>query len=121
MAGGTTFMSNQGLSAGNAYAAPNAHYNVDIVTSSADHTHCDAIARGYGGYTSSPNSVSLGHYTYRNPTCSPGATSWSPRFAGYPGSTQYHGAENNPNISTFDNFVYAWVGWNCTYSDGWIC
>jgi hypothetical protein len=108
-------MGAQGLSAGNGYADGNAHAYVDYVYSAADHTHCDSYSTGYGGYTSSPNSG--GNHTYYNLPCGPGTTTGSA-----PGtSTQYHGAELNPNGSTTDTFSWAVVYYNCVWSDGWIC
>ncbi|HEX6023056.1 MAG TPA: hypothetical protein VFZ00_13735 [Solirubrobacter sp.] len=105
-AGNELFMSNQGLSAGNAYASTSAHTGVWALEGDADHTHCPAVATGYAGYTSSPfsggNSTSFG-------ACGPHYQAWYPSGLG---SVYRHGAEYNPNQSTFDSFVFAIYHWS---------
>lgn len=101
------FMSNQGLSAGNAKASVAAHSGSSVlVYGNSDHSWCPSLARGYAGYTSSPNSG--GNTTvYQGAACGPGYQSASWNTNGY----QWHGAAWNRNVSTFDNFTYATVIW----------
>lgn len=100
------FMSNQGLSAGNAYASLSAHSNVFLIVTSGDHTACPAVATGYAGYTSSP--FSGGRYTaYQSSLCGPGQRAWYPN----PSSSYVRGATYNPNTSTFDFMYYADYAW----------
>jgi hypothetical protein len=103
--GTETFMSNQGLSAGNAKASIAAHTGNPIaVAASSDHTFCPAFATGYAGYTSTP--FTGGHTTFVGPTCGPGVQGWSISSNSY-----MHGAVYNPNISTFDEFAWADFYW----------
>lgn len=106
-AGTFTFMSNQGLSAGNAYASAGSHYYVYQVRTSSDHTSCPGVASGYGGYTSTLNGG--GNFTSYSQCGTYGGT-W------FPNGTQsysFHGAAVNPNVSTFDYIYsgyYEWLG-----------
>lgn len=105
-AGNQTYMSNgQGLGAGNAYASGSSNTGVDLTRGYANHTHCPALAQGYGGYTSSPNGG--GRWTGWS-TCGPYFQEWLPNgTANY----SFHGAEFNPNQSTTDVFNYAEYYW----------
>ena len=99
------FMDEQGLSAGNAKASSSFHTRVYEIEGNANHTHCPAVAQGYGGYTSTP--FSGGNFTaYLN--CGPHYQFWLPHGTA---NTNFHGAEYNPNISTFDFFDYARYYW----------
>ncbi len=100
-------MTNQGLSAGNAFASGGSHYWVNYVSTISDHTSCPGVASGYGGYTSNLNSG--GNFTaYTN--CGTFGGDW------YPSGTQsysFHGAVVNPNQATYDfiyNGLYEWWG-----------
>lgn len=104
-AGYEHFMSNQGLSAGNAYASASAHSGVNGIWGYADHTHCPSYATGYSGYTSTP--FTGGHFTAQGP-CGPGYQGFYPTGLG---SVYVRGAEFNPNQSTFDNFSSATYTW----------
>lgn len=104
LAGAETFMSSQSLSAGNAKASVAAHSGTLGVDAVGDHSFCPALARGYAGYTSSPNSG--GNQTSASTNCGPGyrASSWS-------SGTFWHGAVWNQNISTSDYFSVATFYW----------
>ena len=104
-AGWQTFMSNQGLSAGNAYAAVPAHSGLLAVSGNANHTHCPAVGTGWTGYTSQP--WGGGNYMYWSSSCGPGTVGWT--FSA--GGSYYHGAEYNPNSSTNDQFSWAEWSW----------
>lgn len=100
-----TFMSNQGLSAGNAKASVGANAGSYVVVwGVSDHSWCPSLARGYAGYTSSPN-TSTNTTTYR--VCGPGyqTDAWDT------GGWSWHGAAWNRNVSTFDNFDHAIILW----------
>lgn len=102
--GNETFMGNQGLSAGNAYASFSAHTYITGVVKDANHTACPAVASGYGGYTSTP--FSGGHNTAYT-ACGPGFTAWYPNPVG----SSLHGAVYNPNVQTYSYIYYANYRW----------
>jgi hypothetical protein len=100
------FMSNQGLSAGNAKSSSVGYTDIFLIYGVANHTWCPSVAQGYSGYTSTPNSG--GHFTAHSPTCGPHYQEW------YPNGTSdiwFRGAAWNRNQSTFDDFDYAWAIW----------
>lgn len=101
------FMSNQALGAGNAKASVGAASGSNVtVWGVSDHTWCPAVARGYAGYTSSPNSG--GNSTdYHGADCTNGYAISHWNTNGY----SWHGAAWNRNASTVDNFDYANVLW----------
>ena len=86
-----TYMGQQGLSAGNAYASSSAHTGIYQSGADVDHTACPGYAEGWGGYTSNNQAV---WWTNINP-----------------GSGYHHGAVYNPNNVTFDNFTWAIYYW----------
>jgi hypothetical protein len=101
-AGSDQFMTNMGLSAGNAYGSGGAHI-IGTIQIYTDHTACPSMEQGFGGYTSTPFS-----YPFYYSNCGYPIPSWSP---GYVPGGAYHGAVLNPNGATFDNIasaVYTW-------------
>jgi hypothetical protein len=105
LAGSETFMSNAGLSAGNANASTAAHSGFLAVSGNSDHTFCPGFGTGYAGYTSTP--FTSGHSTLLDVDCGPGTQGWSYDAGG----SFMHGAVYNPNASTTDTFTYAYFGW----------
>ncbi len=103
-----TFMGNQSLSAGNAYASYSAHSYVNQISVDTNHTACPAVALGYAGYTSQPFSggrntaYSNCGYTYGGQV-----PTWYPN----PTSGYFHGAVYNPNGSTSDYITFAVYYW----------
>lgn len=105
-----TFMGNQGLSAGNAYASSSVHSYVNQISVDTDHTACPAVALGYSGYTSTP--FSGGHNTaYQSYACGYTQGGRVPTWYPNPTSGSLHGAVYNPNGSTFDYITFAVYYW----------
>lgn len=104
---GAVFMSQQGLSAGNAYAGP-AHSYIQHVEVGADHSQCAGVANGYSGYTSSP--FSGGHNTYYS-YCAPYSHWCWQANCGAPGvPSGQRPSSYNGNVSTYD-YIYGGGYW----------
>ena len=102
-----TFMGQQGLSAGNAYASASAHTYVYRIETDSDHTACPAYSQGYAGYTSAP--WGSGNNTWwSSANCGYGVAAWWPTTPYYQST---HGTAYNPNGATFDNFTWAIYWW----------
>ena len=104
-----TYMGQQGLSAGNAYASSSAHTGIYQSGADVDHTACPGYAEGWGGYPSTPFSGGHSmHYAVCGYTSNNQAVWWTNIN---PGSGYHHGAVYNPNNVTFDNFTWAIYYW----------
>lgn len=96
------FMSYQSLGAGNAYASSLVKRGISQVDGVSNHTWCPALAQGYQGYTSSPNSG--GNWTPTSTLCGTNYQYWRPNGTA---NIYFRGAAVNPNSVTSDYFNYA--------------
>ncbi len=95
-AGFMGFMSDQGLSAGNLYAANTADaHSTDTVSGNSNHTWCPAVSEGVRGYASSAPLLGYG-------ACGPGY-----QFTDFCNCRYNRGTAYNPNQSTYDFIYYA--------------
>jgi hypothetical protein len=107
-AGQEQFITNNYVYIQHAFASTSAHSGVSRIDGYAEHTNCPAVASGYTGDTTAPNSG--GNFTATEPTCGPHFQEWRPAGTA---SIYFHGAYYNPNTTTAnqDFVTYAEYFW----------